>query len=177
MTFEEKTIKSDIVYEGPVFKIRKHIVDTVDGPSVRDVLEHGGGAVIIAVKDDGKIIMERQFRKPMEDVIWELPAGKRDFKEDSLETAKRELEEETGYVAGNIKHLLSYCPTCGYSNEILDIYICRNLSNGTKNLDPTECIDIVELFPDEIIDMIMKNEIYDSKTIIGILFARQSGEI
>lgn len=177
MAYEEKTISSEIVYEGPVFKVRKHVVDTVAGQSVRDVVEHVGGGIVVAVTNEGKILMERQFRKPLEMVLLELPAGKADPNEDPEVTALRELTEETGYTAGSIKHLISYYPTCGYSSELLHIYICRDLVPGETNWDPTECIDLVEYDADELIDMIMRGEIKDSKAIIGLLYARQAGEI
>lgn len=177
MVFEEKTISSEIVYEGPVFRVRKHVVETIGGESVRDIVEHTGGAIMLAVKDDGKIIMERQFRKPLEEIILELPAGKADPDEDPLVTATRELKEETGYTAGKVRHLVSYYPTCGYSNEFLHIYICKELTAGETNWDATECMDIVEYDADELLDMVMRNEIKDSKTIIALLYARQAGEI
>ena len=177
MAFEEKTISSKIVYEGPVFKVRKHVVESVAGESIRDVVEHVGGGIIVAVTDEGKILMEKQYRKALEQVLLELPAGKADPNEDPELTAVRELAEETGYKAGSVKHLVSYYPTCGYSNELLHIYICRDLVPGETHLDPTECIDVVEFDADELVDMIMRGEIRDSKTIIGVLFARQAGEI
>ena len=92
-------------------------------------------------------------------------------------TAARELHEETGYTAGSIKHLLTFYPTCGYSNETLHIFICRDLTAGETEWDDSECIELLEFDPDELIDMIMRNEIKDAKTIIGLLFARQAGEI
>ena len=177
MAFEEKTISSKIVYEGPVFKVRKHVVESVAGESIRDVVEHVGGGIIVAVTDEGKILMEKQYRKALEQVLLELPAGKADPNEDPELTAVRELAEETGYKAGSVKHLVSYYPTCGYSTELLHIYICRDLVPGETHLDPTECIDVVEFDADELVDMIMRGEIRDSKTIIGVLFARQAGEI
>lgn len=177
MSFEEKTISSEVVYEGPIFKIRKHIVEARGGTAVRDVVEHSGGAIIVAVTQDGKILMERQFRKAFEQELLELPAGKADPNEDPLVTAGRELKEETGYTAGSVKHLVSFYPTCGYSSEFLHIYICRDLTAGQKQWDPDEDIELLEYDVDELIDMIMHGEIRDSKTIIGILFARQAGEI
>ncbi len=177
MIFEEKTISSELVYEGPVFKVRKHKVTTAGGESVRDIVEHGGGGIIIAVTDEGKILMERQYRKALEQSFLELPAGKTDPGEDPEVTAARELAEETGYRAGSIKHLVSFYPTCGYSNEHLHIYICRDLTLGETNWDDTECIELLEYDADELVNMIMRGEIEDSKTIIGILFARQAGEI
>lgn len=177
MAYIEKTISSELVYEGPVFKVRKHRVDTINGESIRDVVEHSGGAVMIAVKDDGKILMEKQFRKPLEKVIFELPAGKIDHNEDPLNTATRELIEETGYRAATVKHLTSYTPTCGYSNEVLHVYLMKDLTPGETDLDPTECVDVLEYDADELIEMIKNKEITDGKTILGILLARQLGEI
>lgn len=178
MVFEEKTIRSKLIYEGPVFKVRQHVVESVNGSeAIRDVVEHVGGAIMVAITDEGKILMERQFRKPLEKAILELPAGKADPDEAPEITASRELAEETGYSAGSVKHLVSYYPTCGYSSELLHIYICRDLTPGDTNWDPTECLDLIEYDADELIDMIMKGEIRDSKTIIGLLYARQAGEI
>ena len=93
MAYEEKTISSSIVYEGPVFRVRKHIVDSAGGQSVRDIVEHTGGAIMVAVSKDGKILMERQFRKALEREILELPAGKADPDEEPIMTATRELSE------------------------------------------------------------------------------------
>lgn len=177
MAFIEDTISSELVYEGPVFKVRKHKVNTINGQSIRDVVEHSGGAVMIAVTNEGKVLMEKQFRKPLEKVILELPAGKIDPNEDPLNTAIRELAEETGYRAETVKHLTSYTPTCGYSNEVLHVYIMRNLTPGETNLDATECVDVIEYDVEELIRMILSKEITDGKTILGILFARQAGEI
>lgn len=177
MIFEEKTISSEIVYEGPVFNIRKHRVKTVNGESVRDIVEHCGGSLLVAITDNGKVLMERQYRKAFEKALLELPAGRTDPGEAAEITASRELQEETGYTAGSIKHLLTFYPTCGYSNETLHIYICRDLTPGPTHWDDSECIELLEFEPDELIDMIMRNEIKDAKTIIGLLFARQAGEI
>ena len=162
MIFEEKTIKSEIVYEGPVFRVRKHLVETVNGgESVRDIVEHSGGSILVAI----------------EKALFELPAGKADPGEIPEVTAVRELQEETGYTAGSVKKMLTFYPTCGYSAETLHIYICRDLIPGEKHWDDSECIEIYEFYPDELIGMIMRNEIKDAKTIIGLLFARQAGEI
>ncbi len=177
MIFEEKTISSEIVYEGPVFQIRKHRVKTVNGESVRDIVEHTGGSILVAITDEGKVLIERQYRKAVEQALLELPAGRTDPGEVPEITAARELQEETGYTAGSIKHMLTFYPTCGYSAETLHIYICRDLTPGETHWDDSECIELLEFYPDELIDMIMKNEIKDAKTIIGLLFARQAGEI
>jgi ADP-ribose pyrophosphatase len=178
MVFEEKTISSEVVYEGPVFRVRQHVVEAVNGgTAIRDVVEHSGGAIMVAVTDDGKILMERQYRKPLEKDILELPAGKADPNEDPIVTATRELKEETGYTAKTVRHLVSYYPTCGYSNEHLHIYICKDITPGETEWDDTECMDIIECDVDELMDMVMRNEIQDSKTMIGLMYARMAGEI
>ena len=92
-------------------------------------------------------------------------------------TATRELKEETGYTAGSVKHLVSFYPTCGYSNEYLHIYICRDIVPGEKGWDDDECIELIEMYPDEIIEKIKSGEIEDSKTMIGVLYARVMNEI
>lgn len=177
MSYEEKTISSEVVYEGPVFRVRKHVVDAAGGHSIRDIVEHSGGAIMLAVNNEGKILVEKQYRKALEADFVELPAGKADPGEAPEVTASRELEEETGYIARDVRHLISFYPTCGYSNEHLHIYICKDLVKGQQHLDEDECIDLAWYDADEIIDLIMKGEIEDGKTIIGILFARQAGEI
>ncbi len=177
MIFEEKTISSKIVYEGPVFRVRKHIVETMNGESVRDIVEHSGGSILVAITDEGKVVMVRQYRKAFEKALLELPAGKADPGETPEVTAAREFTEETGYTAASVKPLLSFYPTCGYSSEDLYIFICRGLTAGETHWDDSECLEILEFDPDELIDMIMRNEIKDAKTIIGLLYARQAGEI
>jgi len=178
MAFVEETIDSEIVYDGPVFKVRKHHVHAVNGGvSTRDVVEHNGGSVMLAVKDDGKILMVRQFRKALERVMLELPAGKRDPGEDPLETARRELKEETGYTAGTVEYMTTMTPSCGYTSEILNIYLCRDLVPGETHFDETEDLDLYEYTADELVNMIMENKIQDAKTVIGILYARTAGMI
>lgn len=177
LAFEEKTISSEIVYEGPVFKIRKHLVETVNGESYRDVVEHNGGAVMLAVLDDGRIIMERQYRKALEREVLELPAGKIDPGEEPLAAAERELREETGWVSGDTRHLVSFNPSCGYAMEMLHIYVMRDLALSERELDADEDIELIYMTADELICKIMNQEIKDAKTIIGVLFARMAGEI
>ena len=109
--------------------------------------------------------------------LLELPAGKTDPGEDREVTAAREFREETGYIPASVKHLLTFYPTCGYSAEKLDIFICRDLTPGETHWDDTESLDVLEFDVEELIGMIMRNEIKDAKTIIGLLYARQAGEL
>ena len=173
MPFVEKTISSRIIYEGPVFKIRRHRVNTKDSKvSERDVLEHPGASVMIAILPDGRIILERQYRKAIDEVIYELPAGKKDPGETFLEAALRELKEETGFASENIEFLTTIYPSAGYSSERMDIFICTELHEEERNLDEDEDIDLLFLDIDTVIEMIENQEIKDAKTIAAILFAR-----
>ena len=175
MIFEEKTIESEIVYQGPVFRVRKHLVETRGGRSERDIVEHNGGSIMIGLTDDGKVLMVRQYRKAFEKPLLELPAGKTDPGEAPEVTAAREFREETGYTASDVRKLLTFYPTCGYSAETLHIFICRDLTPGMTEWDDSESLDVLEYDVDELIGMIMRNEIKDAKTIIGLLYARQAG--
>lgn len=178
MAFIEKTIDSKIVYDGPIFKIRKYKVEAVGGGTTyRDVLEHGGGAAMIAIRDDGKILMVKQYRKTLDRIVLEIPAGKRDPGETTRETAARELREETGYSAGEVEYLTTLNPSVGYSEELLDIYICRGLTEGEIDFDSTEDLDLEEYEADELYEMVLGNKIVDAKTALAILFARAEGKI
>ena len=102
MTFEEKTLKSERIYEGTIINLRRDKVTVQHGTSYREIVEHNGGAVLAAVTDRGRLVMVRQFRKPAERVMLEVPAGKIDPGEKPEEAAVRELKEETGYTAGTV---------------------------------------------------------------------------
>lgn len=172
MTFEEKTINSEIIYRGKIINLRKDTVTAVNGESQREVIEHNGGAVIIAVKDNGNIIMVRQFRKPAEQVMLEVPAGKIEGDEDPALTAERELKEETGYSAERVKFLTKVYPSVGYSQEILYFYLCTGLTPGQPEFDDNEAIDIEEYTIKELYSMAMSGRILDGKSQIAILMVK-----
>lgn len=167
---EEKTMKSERIYEGKIISVR---VDTVELPdrkySKREIVEHPGAVGILPVTEKGEIILVKQFRKSVEDTLLEIPAGKIEPEESPEMCAQRELEEETGFVAGNIEKVLEFYTSPGFSNELIYIYLARNLSQGEPNPDEDEYIEIVYLTIDEAIAKIQKGEIKDSKTIVAIL--------
>ena len=169
MTFEEKTIKSERIYEGKIINLRKDKVVVLHGTSEREIVEHNGGAVLAAVTPEGKLVMVRQYRKPAGRVMLEVPAGKIDPGEKPEVTAARELKEETGYTAGKVEYLMDFYPSVGYSEEVLYLYLCTDLTPGETNFDENEAIDIEEYEIDELCGMVMKGEIHDAKTIIAIL--------
>jgi ADP-ribose pyrophosphatase len=172
MTFEEKTIKSDRIYEGKIINLRKDTVTTKNGQSVREIVEHKGGAVIAAVTENGGMLMVRQYRKPSQCVMFEVPAGKIDPGEEPVDTALRELREETGYTARYIEYLTKMWPSVGYSEEILYIYLCADLKKGETDFDENEAIDIEEHDIGELFDMVMNGEIEDGKSQVAILMTK-----
>ena len=138
MTFEEKTIETEMLYRGSVLNLRKDKVTVQNGVSYREIIEHNGGAVIAAVTDEGKMVMVRQYRKPANRVVFEVPAGKIDPGEEPLATAARELKEETGYTADNIEFITSFYPTVGYSEEQLYLFLASGLTAGETSFDENE---------------------------------------
>ena len=144
MTFEEKTISSEMIYEGRIINLRKDKVTVKNGTSYREIVEHNGGAVLLAVTDEGKMVMVRQYRKPADKVMFEVPAGKIDPGEDPLVTAGR---------------------------EVLYLYLCRDLKPGETDFDENEALDIEEWDVDELHEMVMRGEIDDAKTLIAIEYA------
>ena len=171
MTFEEKTISSEMIYEGRIINLRKDKVTVVNGTSYREIVEHNGGAVLAAITDEGRMVMVRQYRKPAGKVMFEVPAGKIDPGEDPIVTAGRELKEETGYTAGDIRYLARFYTSVGYSEEVLYLYLCRDLEPGETDFDENEALDIEERDIEELHEMVMRGEIDDAKTLIAIEYA------
>ncbi len=168
-----KLLKRNKVYEGRVFTT---IVDDVEYPSgnrsIREIAEHIGGGVALAVFPDRRIILIRQHRYPFDKFIWELPAGKLNRGEDPLHCAQRELEEETGYRAGKWQKLTSIYTTPGFCSEVLHIYMATDLSETPdgRKLEEGEVTMTTAIVPlSEAITMVERQEIVDSKTIVGIL--------
>lgn len=171
-----KLIKSEIRYKGKVFD---HQVDEIQYDSgnigIREIAVHPGGAVVIPIKDDGKIILVKQFRYPLQKTLIELPAGKLDKNEDPLTCAVRELEEETGFKAKEFTKLGAIYTAPGYCTEILHIYKAVGLIPGNHNREEGEQgMELLELSLDEIKKMILSGEINDAKTIAGIFYLLHS---
>lgn len=173
MIFEEKTIGTERIYEGKVLNLRKDKVTVENGVSYREIVEHNGGAVIAAVTKDDKLVMVRQYRKPAERVVLEVPAGKIDPGEEPGKTAARELKEETGYDAENIEFLTSFYPTVGYSQEQLYLFLATGLTPGETSFDENEAIDIEETDVETLYKMVMDGDIHDAKTMIAVMMVRE----
>ncbi|MFA5576046.1 MAG: NUDIX hydrolase [Tissierellaceae bacterium] len=174
MSFEEKTMKSDKLYEGKILNLR---VDTVELPdkkySKREIIEHPGGVGIIPIADDNSIILVRQYRKAVEKFLLEIPAGKLELNEEPRVTAIRELKEETGYTTNKMDYILEFHTSPGYTNEKIYLFLATDLVKGEAMPDNGEFIEVESFSIDTLVRMIDRGEIIDSKTIIGINFAKK----
>ncbi len=172
MIYNEKTVSSKEIFDGRIIRLR---VDTVEMPggnlAEREIIEHPGGVGIVAITDSDEIIMVKQFRKPIEKAIYEVPAGKLDKGEDHRLCGIRELGEETGYTAENFVYLGYMYPSPGFADEVTHLYLGTGLTPGEAHLDPDEYLDIEYIKTSKVVDMIMNNEINDAKTIFGVFKA------
>lgn len=173
MEFEEKTLSSEYVYNGKVIDIKRDNILVANGhKSVREVVEHSGGVVILALKGD-KILTVKQYRYPLKSVSIELPAGKLEKGEEPDFASKRELEEETGYIAKDWKSLGYIYTSPGFCDEKLYLYLARNLTYKKQNPDEDEIIEADEVLKESVLKMIDKGIINDSKTICALMRARE----
>jgi ADP-ribose pyrophosphatase len=171
MDLEEKTLNSRLVFQGKMIGLRVEAVRLPNGStSTREVIVHPGAVAIIAVNQENKLVMVKQFRKAVEQVLLEIPAGKLEPDEDPVNCAVRELEEETGYRCNGIKHIMDFYSTPGFSNEILHLYYAWDLIKNTVNTDDDEFLEVVELSIDEIKKLMNTNSIKDSKTLVALLY-------
>lgn len=173
MVYEEKTMKTEKIYEGKILSLR---IDTVELPdkkySKREIIEHPGAVAIIPITDEGEVVLVKQFRKAVESVLLEIPAGKLEMGEEPINCAIRELKEETGYTAKSLKYITEFYTSPGFSNEKMYLYIATGMEDGESEPECDEYIDVVRVKIEELVEMIYNGEIVDSKTIIGILVAK-----
>lgn len=171
----EECLESQHVHAGGFLQVYRDRVCLPNGQeSWREYIRHPGAVVVIAQLDSGKLLFERQFRYPLGKVFLELPAGKIDPGEDILATAQRELLEETGHVAADWRHLGVMHPCIGYSDERIEIFLARNVSNtGQQQLDHNEFLTLVELSLAETVSAIRAGEISDAKTVTAIFWAEK----
>lgn len=165
---KEKTLSSQLVYSGKFLQVEQDRVEAPDGKIYfREYIRHPGAAMMIPLLGNGNVVMIRQYRHACKQVFLEFPAGRKDLGEESLTTAKRELREEVGYEAKEWKFLTTIHPVIGYSDEIIDLYLARNLSVVPQQLDSGEFIEVIEVSPKDLSKLIYEGKVSDVKTQIG----------
>lgn len=165
---KETRVESALAYDGSFLKVQKDVVRLPnDIRATREYIRHPGAVVILPVFDDGTILLERQFRYPLDRVFIEFPAGKIDPGEASLACAKRELLEETGYTARDWQFVCTIHNAIAYSDEHLDLFLARGLTAGERKLDDEEFLDVFSAKQEELMAWIRQGQITDVKTIIG----------
>jgi ADP-ribose pyrophosphatase len=165
---KETRVDGEVVYDGHFLKVQRDTVRLPDGKiSQREYIKHPGAVVILPVFDDGTVLLERQYRYPLDRVFIEFPAGKIDPNEAPLDCAKRELQEETGYTATEWKFVCTIHNAIAYSNEHLDIFLARGLTAGESKLDDGEFLETFKSTVPEMLNWVREGKITDVKTVIG----------
>ena len=168
---EEVKIASKEIFDGHILHVYRDTVELPNGKEAsRELIRHIGAVAVVPLTDDGNVIVERQFRYPQGQVITEIPAGKLDsFDEDRLEAIKRELREETGYVADEWMELGDYHPAAAYTDERITLYLATGLHKGERELDEDEFLDVIEVPLIDLVKDVAAGKITDGKTQVAIL--------
>jgi ADP-ribose pyrophosphatase len=170
---EEKTIKSERIFNGRIISLQVDEVQLPNGKtSKREIIKHPGAVAILPITNDGKIVMVEQYRKALERTLVEIPAGKLEKGEDPIDSARRELEEETGYVCENLDWLISFYTSPGFADEIVHLYVATGLSKkeNAARLDEDEFVNIMELSLAEAKEYIVEKKIFDAKTAYAVQY-------
>ena len=175
----EERLQREPLLQGHFLKVVRDTVRLPDGrQATREFVLHPGAVMVVALSDDGRVLMERQYRHPMGQVMLEFPAGKRDAGEDSLACARRELQEETGYTARQWARAGVLHPVIAYSTEVIEIWFAKDLSLGERQLDTDEFLDVFTASPAELMAACQQGLLTDAKTLTGLLWLQnvQSGQ-
>ncbi|KQT10412.1 NUDIX domain-containing protein [Ramlibacter sp. Leaf400] len=167
----ERTVSTEPLFQGHFLQaVRDHVELPDGGRTTREYILHPGAVMVVPLLDDGRVVLERQYRHPVGRVMTEFPAGKLDPGEDRLACARRELLEETGYSAREWAHAGELHPVISYSTEFIDIWFARGLTLGERRLDDGEFLDVIAATPQQLQDWCRAGEVTDAKTLIGALW-------
>lgn len=172
--FEEQTISTDQIYNGKTISLRVDTVETKNkGYQKREIVEHKGAVGILAINEKNEVILIKQFRKTVEKHLWEIPAGKIEQGENPKDAAIRELKEETGYVAKNVKLINKFYTSPGFSNQKVYLYLATDLEKTDEEFESMKYIETHLIDFNEALEMVFENVIQDAKTSIAILISKQ----
>ena len=167
----ERTLSSEPLLQGNFLRVQRDTVALPDGArATREYVRHPGAVMVLPLLDDGRMLLERQWRHPLQRVLLEFPAGKIDAGESTLDCARRELLEETGYTAREWAHATWVHNAAAYSDEGIDLWFARGLTAGTPRLDPGEFLETVAMSPAELLALAGRGELTDAKTLVGLLW-------
>lgn len=174
MDLIEKTVKSEHIYKGKVVDLWVDTVVLPDGKEAeREVINHPGGVCVLAVDERNNVLTVRQYRKAIDDVMLEIPAGKLEYGENVEDAAKRELREETGMIAEELVYLGYFHPTPAYCKEKIHMYFARGLKETETDLDEDEFVEASTVPFDELYKMVLTNSVTDGKTVLAVLKAKE----
>ncbi|GGD00222.1 NUDIX domain-containing protein [Pontibacillus salipaludis] len=176
--FEEKTVHTESIYKGKVISLQVDDVSLPDGnTSKRELIKHPGAVAIIPITPEGKMVLVEQYRKALERSVVEIPAGKLEPGEDPDETAKRELEEETGYTTESLEFVTSFSTSPGFADEIVHLYLAKDLKKAENKLDgdDDEFVELIEASLQEAEEMEREQRIWDAKTAYALLYVKLEG--
>ena len=168
---QERKLSSEIKFDGKLIKVTYDIAEVNGKEAWREVVHHPGASAVVAIDEDNRIIMEKQFRYALNDYLLEIPAGKLDAGEDPLVCAKRELEEETGIIASEWISLGTIATSPGFCNEVIHLYVAKGLSKGEIHWDEDEYVEVERYTFDELLQRIKEEKIKDSKSLSALLLA------
>ncbi len=168
---QERKLSSEMKFDGKLIKVTYDIADVNGKEAWREVVHHPGASAVVAIDEDNRIIIEKQFRYALNDYLLEIPAGKLDAGEDPLVCAKRELEEETGIIASEWISLGTIATSPGFCNEVIHLYVAKGLSKGEIHWDEDEYVEVERYTFDELLQRIKEEKIKDSKSLSALLLA------
>ena len=168
---QEHKLSSEMKFDGKLIKVTYDVAEVNGKEAWREVVHHPGASAVVAIDEDNRIIMEKQFRYALNDYLLEIPAGKLDAGEDPLVCAKRELEEETGIIASEWISLGTIATSPGFCNEVIHLYVAKGLSKGEIHWDEDEYVEVKRYTFDELLQRISEEKIKDSKTLSALLLA------
>lgn len=171
-SLQEKLLNSKLIFKGKVLTMKYDTVLLPNGANAtREIIEHPGAVAVVPVTNDGRIVLVRQYRYPVGKIMLEIPAGKLDKGESPDNCAMRELAEETGYMAGQLVKMTSIYTTPGFTDEIIHVYMARNLTVTDQHPDEDEFINVEVYTKEQIKEMIADGTICDAKSMVGLFMA------